>query len=128
MLERGVPRRLMKGSWAGAMGDPQFMPSAYLADATTFSGDGTPDIWTNKSDVLASIAHFFTHRGWRAALPWGFFVHVPPGFDFAALTNDFAAWTRAGFSSTALVVMDLFFWFAAWISICFWIAGELVPL
>ena len=97
MLERGVPRALMKGSWAGAMGDPQFMPSAYLADAVAFAGDGPPDIWTRKSDVLASIAHFFARRGWQPGLPWGVHVRVPAAFDYPTLDEDFAAWRRAGF-------------------------------
>ena len=99
MLERGVPRPLMKGSWAGAMGDPQFMPSAYLADAVSYGGDATPDIWTKKADVLASIAHFFARRGWRADLSWGYAVNVPPAFDYSTLEGDFAAWRRIGLAA-----------------------------
>ncbi|MFY9833445.1 MAG: lytic murein transglycosylase, partial [Methylocystis sp.] len=71
LLQQGIPRHRLRGSWAGAMGMPQFMPSAYLKFATSFAGDATADIWTSQPDALASIASFLHKSGWNPALPWG---------------------------------------------------------
>ena len=60
----------MRGSWAGAMGQPQFMPSSYLEYAVDFDGDGKRDIWRSKADSLGSIAHFLAEKGWTPDLPW----------------------------------------------------------
>ena len=68
----------MKGSWAGAMGQPQFMPSSYLAYAVDFDGDGRRDIWTSHADTFASIANYLKGHGWRGDEPWGFEVRVSP--------------------------------------------------
>ncbi len=67
------------GSWAGAMGQPQFMPSSYMAFAQDFDGDGKRDIWKNEADVFASIANYLAKHGWRADLTWGRPVRVPDG-------------------------------------------------
>ena len=75
MVDRGhidVPS--MKGSWAGAMGQPQFMPSSYLSYAVDFDGDGRRDIWTSPADTFASIANYLGRHGWRGDSPWGFEV------------------------------------------------------
>ncbi len=64
-----TPER-MRGSWAGAMGQTQFLPSAYLKAAVDFDGDGRRDIWDSAPDALASIAHFLNQAGWRRDLPW----------------------------------------------------------
>src|SRR3984957_5583959 len=69
----------MTGSYAGAMGQPQFMPDSYLRLAVDFDGDGRRDIWTSKADVLGSIANFLAHSGWRSGETWGQPVRVPPG-------------------------------------------------
>lgn len=61
----------LKGSWAGAMGQPQFMPSSYLTNAIDFDGDGRADIWTNLPDVFASIGNYLKKSGWQAGEPWG---------------------------------------------------------
>src|SRR5262245_51131921 len=61
----------MKGSWAGAMGQCQFIPTSFLAYAADGDGDGRKDIWTNKADVFASIVNYLARVGWRAGLPWG---------------------------------------------------------
>ena len=61
----------MKGSWAGAMGQCQFIPTSFLAYAADGDGDGRMDIWTNKTDVFASIANYLKRVGWRAGIPWG---------------------------------------------------------
>ena len=72
MVDRGhIDAPSMVGSWAGAMGQPQFMPSSYLAYAVDFDGDGRRDIWTSVADTLASIASYLRGHGWRADEPWG---------------------------------------------------------
>ncbi|CAK7193151.1 Tn3 family transposase TnXax1 [Commensalibacter sp. Nvir] len=70
----------MLGSYAGAMGQPQFMPSAYLRYAVDATGDGRRDIWNNIQDVLASIANYLNKFGWRANEPWGQEITLPVGF------------------------------------------------
>ena len=66
----------LRGSWAGAMGQPQFMPTSYLRYAEDFDGDGRRDIWANRGDVLASIAGYLRQHGWTPGLPWGREVDV----------------------------------------------------
>lgn len=73
----------MVGSWAGAMGHTQFMPSSFLAHAVDFNGDGRRDIWSDDpTDALASTAHYLRQNGWRPGQPWGTEVILPPGFDY----------------------------------------------
>lgn len=71
----------MKGSWAGAMGQNQFMPSSFLAYAQDGDGDGKKDIWTNELDVFASIANYLKQQGWDNEKTWGREVILPAGFD-----------------------------------------------
>lgn len=71
------------GSWAGATGQSQFMPSTFLAYAVDFDGDGKKDIWGNTSDVFASIANFLKSEGWNEQLTWGRQVVLPDNFDMA---------------------------------------------
>jgi membrane-bound lytic murein transglycosylase B len=85
MIDRGVPREKLVGSWAGAFGGPQFLPSVYLRLARDGDGDGRADIWSSEADTLASIGNYFNNAGWRAGQPWGFAVSVPAGLDRAAL-------------------------------------------
>ena len=85
MLDNGVPRSRLGGSWAGATGYPQFLPSVYLRLAKDGDGDGKADIWTSEADALASIANYFVHSGWRRGEPWGVAVSVPSGLNRAAL-------------------------------------------
>lgn len=73
----------MKGSWAGAMGQSQFMPSSFLAYAQDGDGDGKKDIWTNELDVFASIANYLKQQGWDNSGTWGREVILPAGFDSA---------------------------------------------
>jgi membrane-bound lytic murein transglycosylase B len=68
----------LKGSWAGALGQPQFMPSSYLRYAQDFDGDGRRDIWTSQPDVFASIAYYLQQHGWEKGRLWGREVSVPP--------------------------------------------------
>lgn len=77
ILNRGdIPFEAMKGSWAGAMGQPQFMPSSYLQYAEDFNHDGRRDIWSTPEDVFASIANYLKGRGWVAGQTWGREVKV----------------------------------------------------
>jgi lytic murein transglycosylase len=87
MLDRGVPRSRLKGSWAGATGYPQFLPSVYLRLAVDGDGDGRSDIWQSEPDALASIANYFNKSGWKPNTPWGVAVTVPAGFNRAAVAN-----------------------------------------
>lgn len=90
----------MTGSWAGAMGQCQFMPSTFLGYAVDFDGDGRRNIWTDRGDVLASIANFIGHLGWRNDETWGRAVLLPPGFDarFSGLgvRRPTEEWSRLG--------------------------------
>jgi membrane-bound lytic murein transglycosylase B len=92
----GVSRATLKGSWAGAMGDPQFIPSAYLKYAVSFEGSGPADIWDRPLDSLASIANFLRQSGWRPGAPWGMEVVLPAGFDFSSLHRSFAGFAALG--------------------------------
>jgi membrane-bound lytic murein transglycosylase B len=97
ILEKGViPRDKMRGSWAGAMGDPQFLPSAFLKYAVSYSGEGSADIWENPADILASIGNYLRASGWNRALPWGLEVTLPANFAFPTLHADFQAFAAAG--------------------------------
>lgn len=87
MLDRGVTRDELKGSWAGATGNPQFLPSVYLRLARDGDGDGRADIWNSPADTLASIANYFVNAGWRPGQPWGVAVDVPASFNRSEVTN-----------------------------------------
>jgi lytic murein transglycosylase len=87
ILDRGISREQLKGSWAGAMGNPQFLPSIYLRLARDGDGDGRADIWNSPADTLASIGNYFVDAGWRAGQPWGFAVSVPAQFDRSQVRN-----------------------------------------
>ncbi|MBX7540673.1 lytic murein transglycosylase [Qipengyuania sphaerica] len=81
VADKGYSRSELKGSWAGAFGHPQFLPSVYLRLANDGDGDGRADIMNNERDALASIARYFQDAGWRAGQPWGVRAYVPSGFD-----------------------------------------------
>ena len=70
----------MIGSWAGAMGQSQFMPSSFLHFAVDYNGDGRKDIWNTKADIFASIANYLKTNGWKPNLGWGRQVRLPAGF------------------------------------------------
>jgi len=78
----------MKGSWAGAMGQSQFMPSSFLSFAHDYDGDGAKDIWNTEGDVFASAANYLKGVGWRDDITWGREVTLPGGFDPALLSLD----------------------------------------
>lgn len=80
MVERGLASpKDMKSSWAGALGQPQFLPTSFLKHAVDFDGDGRADIWDSVPDTLASIANYLSHYGWTKGRDWGFEVTVPAG-------------------------------------------------
>jgi membrane-bound lytic murein transglycosylase B len=95
----GVARAAMKGSWAGAMGGPQFLPSAFLKYAASYTGRGPPDIWNNALDSLTSIANFLRQSGWQPGLSWGTEAILPKNFGFASLHGSFAAFAAQGVKS-----------------------------
>ena len=92
-----IAREKFASSWAGAMGQTQFMPTNFVDYAVDFNGDGKRDIWTNVPDVLASTANYFAKAagGWKMGVPWGFEVIVPQGFDLMKSRATFDEWTQA---------------------------------
>ena len=102
ILQNGdVAPRNMTGSWAGAMGHTQFIPTSYEAYAVDFTGDGRRDIWTDDpSDALASTAAYFRRFGWRKGQPWGVEVRLPARFNFSqtgrTVTRNPSDWARLG--------------------------------
>jgi lytic murein transglycosylase len=101
MIERGdVSASAMKGSWAGALGQPQFMPTSYLKYAVDFDKDGHPDIWNSVPDSLASIAHYLAKEGWSKGRDWGFEVSIPADVSCAQegpdLAKPISTWASTG--------------------------------
>lgn len=86
--EGHISAQNMKGSWAGAMGQCQFMPSSFRAYAVDWDKDGKQDIWGTKADVFASIANYLKQARWRDDLTWGRQVKLPEGFDGKQLAED----------------------------------------
>jgi membrane-bound lytic murein transglycosylase B len=98
--------RHMTGSWAGAMGHTQFIPTSYLAYAVDFTGDGKRDIWSDDpADALASTAAYLARFGWKHGEPWGVEVTLPRGFDFALagekVKKSAAGWAALGVRDTS---------------------------
>lgn len=96
MQDGHFARARMVSSWAGAMGQTQFMPSNIVDFAVDFSGDGKSDIWGNVPDALASTANYLHKEHWQQGLPWGFEVDVPKGFDMMRSRASFAEWRALG--------------------------------
>jgi lytic murein transglycosylase len=98
--ERHIAVADMTGSWAGAMGQTQFMPSSFMKYAVDFTGDGHKNIWTSIPDALASTANYLARHGWIRDYTWGYEVLPPQGFDpsgGAAPDHSFAGFAAAGF-------------------------------
>ena len=93
----------MEGSWAGAMGQTQFIPTTYNAYAVDFDGDGKRDIWNSRGDALGSAANYLRASGWQTGVPWGFEVTLPAGFNYASadlsVKKPVAAWAADGVRS-----------------------------
>lgn len=102
ILERGdVDVAGMVGSWAGAMGQTQFIPTTFLAYAVDFDGDGHRNIWTSNADALASTANYLKKAGWLTGETWGYEVTVPKGLNAAkAGERTVGAWRKAGVRRT----------------------------
>lgn len=101
ILEEGhIQADDMKGSWAGAMGQTQFMPSSFLAYAVDHNQDSKKDIWNNHKDVFASIANYLKHTNWDNDTTWGRQVQLPKGFDMSLVDikkeKSLAEWQRLG--------------------------------
>ena len=101
MLQRGGLRpRQLKSSWAGALGQPQFLPTSYLEHAVDLDGDGRVDIWNSAADTLGSIAAYLRNYGWVKGRDWGFEVTVPDGVSCALEGPDqgraISEWVRMG--------------------------------
>jgi lytic murein transglycosylase len=92
-----APRWKLRGSWAGAMGQTQFLPSTYLTTAVDGDGDGRRDIWGSAPDALASAANLLARGGWRRGEGWAYEVVLPAGFDYGLSENarEVPAWWRA---------------------------------
>ncbi len=106
ILQRGdiAPER-MTGSWAGAMGHTQFMPTSYMAHAADFDGDGRRDIWNSAPDALASTANYLKASGWNAGESWGLEVVLPAGFNLdvtaPGVMKSAAEWQQLGLTAPA---------------------------
>jgi membrane-bound lytic murein transglycosylase B len=87
MIDRGVPQYGITGSWAGALGKPQFLPSVYLRLAKDGDGDGYADIWNSEVDAMTSIANYFVNAGWRRGQEWGVAVTVPSSLNRASIAS-----------------------------------------
>jgi membrane-bound lytic murein transglycosylase B len=101
ILERGdTTIDALVGSWAGAMGHTQFIPSTFLQHAVDFNKDGRRDIWATLGDALGSTANYLKASGWTAGRPWGFEVRLPAPFDYALAdpgkSKSFAEWRALG--------------------------------
>jgi membrane-bound lytic murein transglycosylase B len=93
-----ITAQRMTGSWAGAMGHTQFIPTTYAAYAVDFDGDGKRDIWNNIGDALASTANYLKKSGWQSGATWGYEVVAPKGFNYklASSERSLAAWQKLG--------------------------------
>ncbi|TWD88449.1 lytic murein transglycosylase [Variovorax beijingensis] len=104
ILDSGdIARDRMIGSWAGAMGQTQFLPSNFLAYAVDADGDGRRDIWGSMPDVVASTANFLSRSGWQAGMPWGVEVKLPASFDYGradmAVRQPSTQWAAEGITT-----------------------------
>ncbi|MEM7664470.1 MAG: lytic murein transglycosylase [Pseudomonadota bacterium] len=91
VADKGYSRQQLVGSYAGAFGNPQFLPSVYLRLASDGDGDGRANIFSNRADTFASIANYFRDAGWRTGQPWGVRAYVPSGFSVDAYKTELVA-------------------------------------
>ncbi len=95
-----LSRKQMRGSWAGAMGHTQFMPSSFLKFAVDHNGDGKRDLWAHKPDALASAANYLSQHGWQTGVPWGFQVSLPKNIDLLSANDTYTNWQARGVRRT----------------------------
>jgi len=104
------PAQGLIGSWAGAMGQTQFMPTTFNQHAVDFDGDGRRDLWSSTPDALASAAHYLQASGWENGQPWGFEVNLPQAFDYALadpeVRRSVAQWRTLGVNPVRAVDAD----------------------
>ena len=105
LQSRDIDRARMVGSWAGAMGQTQFLPSNFLAYAVDADGDGRRDLWGSVADVMASTANFLARSGWQAGQPWAIEVQLPNGFDYG-LADDQVRHSSAVWAQKGVQLMD----------------------
>ncbi len=95
----------LKGSWAGAMGHTQFIPTTYLQYAVDYDGDRHRNVWSDLGDVFASTANYLAESGWQARMPWGHEVILPQSFDYSladkTIVKSVAQWTQLGIKASA---------------------------
>ena len=101
ILQQGdITPEQMIGSWGGAMGQTQFIPTTYNTHAVDFDGDGRRDVWNSTPDALASTAHYLQSSGWQKGQPWGYEVRLGTGFDYAqadaSTRKSLAEWQQLG--------------------------------
>ena len=100
LQEGDIEPKRMLGSWAGAMGQTQFMPSSFLKYAVDFDGQGRRNIWTDSADAVGSTANYLKEHGWVPGLPWGYEVVLPEGFALTAADSakpaPFTAFAKRG--------------------------------
>jgi membrane-bound lytic murein transglycosylase B len=106
ILQSGVvPVHHFTGSWAGAMGHTQFIPTSYLAYAVDWTGDGVRDLWNSEDDALASTANYLAKAGWSSASSWGWEVRLPANFDRSLIgrkrPRKVSAWRKLGIEPVA---------------------------
>jgi membrane-bound lytic murein transglycosylase B len=111
ILENGYARRSqLHGSWAGAVGQTQFIPSAYLEYAVDYDGDGRRDIWTNLGDVFASTANYLAKWNWQPGHEWGREIALPVDFDYSladtTIVKSVAAWLALGIQAATGSSLD----------------------
>jgi membrane-bound lytic murein transglycosylase B len=104
ILQTGeVGRAHLMGSWAGAMGHTQFIPTSYMAYAIDMDGNGRKDIWNSIPDALATAAHLLQTNGWKKGSPWGYEVLVPTGGDrLKEESKSLVEWTKLGFKRASV--------------------------
>ena len=118
MIDRGTPRNSLRGSFAGAMGKPQFLPSVYLRLAVDADGDGDKDIWNSEADAMASIANYLKNAGWQRGQHWGMAVAVPSTFDRASVRS----------KSVPQRCKRVFARHSKWLTVAEWRALGIVPV
>jgi len=100
MQQEGLSRKQMRGSWAGALGQTQFMPSSFLRHAVDHNGDGRKDLWGSPPDALASAANYLKNHGWVTGIPWGYQVDLPKDIDLMRADDSYRNWTKRGVKRT----------------------------
>ena len=100
LQDERISREKFVSSWAGAMGQTQFMPKNFMDYAIDFSGDGKRDIWGSVPDAIGSTGNYLNKEGWKFGLPWGFEVTIPEAFDYRKSRASFEDWVKLGVKRT----------------------------